>query len=447
MRAIHCAGRTRPAFVPRGLSAWRSIAVKVTLAMAPWLAPPPGWAQNGDAPLSLAEAVRIATAQSRRIAAAEHQTQAARDMAAAAAQRPDPVLKLGINNLPIDGTDRLSLTSDFMTMRSVAVMQELTRADKRAARAARAEREVDAAVVAQRQALAQLQRDTALAWLERFYRQTLRDQLLGQAREAELQVQAAQALVPSGKASVADVLAARGQLEQVRDSVALAERDIAVAGAQLARWVGAAAQRASAARPAFDAPLWTASTELEAHLARHPLIEAAARQEALAQADVAVAQAERQADWSVELMFSQRGPAYSNMVSVNVSVPLQWNRAQRQDRELAGRQAMAARSAAEREDAERAHGAEVRAMLEEWRSVDARLKRFDASLLPLAEQRSSAALTAYRGGAGMLAGVLEARRAEIDLRIERLRIEIEHSRLWAQLTYLIPNPDATRSAP
>ena len=168
MRAIHNAGRTRPAFVPRGLSAWRSIAVKVTLAMAPWLAPPPGWAQNGDAPLSLAEAVRIATAQSRRIAAAEHQTQAARDMAAAAAQRPDPVLKLGINNLPIDGTDRLSLTSDFMTMRSVAVMQELTRADKRAARAARAEREVDAAVVAQRQALAQLQRDTALAWLERF---------------------------------------------------------------------------------------------------------------------------------------------------------------------------------------------------------------------------------------------------------------------------------------
>jgi outer membrane protein TolC len=442
MHPILCARRSRLASARRRPLAWPLIAMLATLA----LAAPPASAQ-ADAALSLAEAVQIATAQSRRIAAAQHQTQAAREIAAAAAQRPDPVLKLGVNNLPIDGTDRLSLTADFMTMRSVAVMQELTRADKRAARAARAEREVDAAIVAQRQALAQLQRDTALAWLERSYRQLLRDLLLAQAREAELQVQAAQALVASGKASVADVLAARGQLEQVRDSVAQAERDIAVAGAQLARWVGSAAQRGSAHRPTLDLPHWAASAELETHLAQHPQIEAAARQEALALADVAVAQAERQTDWSVELMFSQRGPAYSNMVSVNVSVPLQWNRAMRQDRELASRHAMAARSAAEREDMERAHLAEVRAMLEEWRSHEARLKRFDANLLPLAEQRSAAALAAYRGGGGMLAGVLEARRAEVELRIERTRIETELARLWAQLTYLTPNPDATRSAP
>jgi outer membrane protein TolC len=455
MHSIHRAGRKRPATVRR---AWPPLApalapllaLPFALPLAPLLVPlflAPAQAQASEAPLSLAEAVQIATTQSRRIAAAQHQTQAAREMAAAAAQRPDPVLKLGVNNLPIDGTDRLSLTADFMTMRSVAVMQELTHADKRAARAARAEREVDAAIVAQRQALAQLQRDTALAWLERSSRQQLRELLLAQMREAELQVQAAQALVASGKASVADVLAARGQLEQVRDSVAMAERDIAVAGAQLARWVGAAAQRVNDTRPALDLPHWAASTELETHLAQHPQIEAAVRQEALALADIGVAQAEREADWSVELMFSQRGPAYSNMVSLNVSVPLQWRREQRQDRELASRHAMAARSAAERDDMERAHLAEVRAMLEEWRSHEARLKRFDANLLPLAEQRSAAALAAYRGGGGNLAGVLEARRAEIDLRIERTRIETELARLWAQLTYLIPNPDTTRSAP
>jgi hypothetical protein len=52
-------------------------------------------------------------------------------MAAAAGQLPDPVLKLGLNNLPIDGPDRYSVTRDFMTMRSVGVMQELTRAEKR----------------------------------------------------------------------------------------------------------------------------------------------------------------------------------------------------------------------------------------------------------------------------------------------------------------------------
>ena len=154
-------------------------------------------------------------------------------------------------------------------------------------------------------------------------------------------------------------------------------------------------------------------------------------------------------DWSVELMFSQRGPSYSNMVSINVSLPLQWNRPQRQDREVAARLALAARSAAEREDMQRAHEAEVRAMLVQWRNHEQRLQRFDSSLLPLAKQRSSAALTSYRGGAGPLSAVLDARRAEIELRTERLRIEIEVARLWAQLAYLDPHlaADSTRHTP
>ena len=187
------------------------------------------------------------------------------------------------------------------------------------------------------------------------------------------------------------------------------------------------------------APAWTASPDLGVHLARHPQLAAAAQQEAMAQADAAIARAEEETDWSVELMFSQRGPSYSNMVSINVSLPLQWNRPQRQEREVAARQALVARSAAEREDMQRAHEAEVRAMLVQWRNHEQRLQRFDSSLLPLAKQRSSAALTSYRAGAGPLSAVLDARRAEIELRTERLRIEIDVARLWAQLAYLDPH--------
>jgi outer membrane protein TolC len=273
--------------------------------------------------------------------------------------------------------------------------------------------------------------------------------LLAQTREAELQVQAAQTQLGSGRASQADVFAARSQLEQLRDSATQTERSIAVATTQLARWIGAAAQRRSDARPVLVAPAWTASADLGAHLARHPQLAAAAQQEAMAEADTAIARAEEDTDWSVELMFSQRGPSYSNMVSINVSLPLQWNRPQRQGREVAARQALAARSAAEREDMQRAREAEVRTMLVEWRSHEQRLQRFDSNLLPLAKQRSSAVLTSYRGGAGPLSAVLDARRAEVELRTERLRIEIDVARLWAQLAYLDPHlaADSTRRTP
>src|SRR5213594_2741353 len=47
---------------------------------------------------------------------------AAREMAVAAAQLPDPMLKFGIDNLPINGPDRFSVARDFMTMRRIGVM-------------------------------------------------------------------------------------------------------------------------------------------------------------------------------------------------------------------------------------------------------------------------------------------------------------------------------------
>ncbi len=146
-------------------------------------------------------------------------------------------------------------------------------------------------------------------------------------------------------------------------------------------------------------------------------------------------------------MYSQRGPAYSNMVSINLSVPLQWDQKNRQDRELAARLAGIDEARARREELQRAHEAEVRAMLQEWRSHEDRLRRYDASLLPLATQRSEAALVAYRSGTGPLPAVLEARRSEVDVRMERLRIEIDKARVWAQLNYLLPSHGGVQAKP
>lgn len=397
-------------------------------------------AASAQVPLSLERAVAQATGRSQLVTAAESQARAAREMAAAAGQLPDPVLKLGLTNLPIDGPDRYSVTRDFMTMRSVGVMQELTRAEKRDARARRAEREVELVLVARQAAIADLQRDTALAWLERSYQESLRELMLSQVAQAELQVQAAETLYRSGKGSQAEVFAARGSVEQLRDGLAQIERQVAVAGTQLGRWVGEAASQPLAQRTVPTLPAWTEGA-LSPHLSQHPQIAAAAKQEAVADSEAAMARAAQSSDWSVELMFSQRGPAYSNMVSINLSVPLQWDRKNRQDRELAARLAGVDEARARREELQRAHEAEVRAMLQEWRSHEDRLRRYDASLLPLATQRSEAALASYRAGSGPLTAVLEARRSEIDVRTERLRIELDRARIWAQLNYLLPSHD------
>jgi outer membrane protein TolC len=416
---------------------WRFIR---RIGLASVLAACAGHAGAADV-LGFEQALRLAEERSRQLPAQDAATTAAREMAVAARQLPDPTLKAGINNLPVTGPDQFSLTRDFMTMRSVGVMQEFTRGDKRSARAARFEREAEAAQANRALALTNLQRDTAIAWLDRHYTERLRDLLQAQRDEARLQVDAADAAYRGSRGSQADVFAARAALAQIDDRIAQTERQLATATTTLARWVGPAASRALGEPPAMGRVSLQA-TELETTLAHHPQIAVMFRQEELARADAEIARANKQADWSAELMFSQRGPAYSKMVSLNVAIPLQWDAKNRQDRELAAKLAIAEQMQAEREEATRAHVAEARAMLQEWQADRERVQRYDDSILPLATERTRAALSAYRGNAGPLGAVLEARRNDIDMRMERLRIEMDTARLWAQLNFLVPAPHA-----
>jgi outer membrane protein TolC len=163
-----------------------------------------------------------------------------------------------------------------------------------------------------------------------------------------------------------------------------------------------------------------------------------ARQEEVAAAEARLAQANRRADWTVEANYARRGPAYSNMVSVGVSIPWQWDRGKRQDRELASKLALVEQAKAQREDALRAHVAEARAMIYEWENGRSRQARYHGELTPLARERTHATLAAYRGGKANLAEVLAARRNELEVRLQGLQLEMETARWWAQLNFLVP---------
>jgi len=396
-----------------------------------------GLGSHAQAALTLDQALRIAQDRSRQLAAHESAATAARELAVAAGQLPDPTLKAGINNLPVNGPDRFSLTTDFMTMRSVGVMQEFTRSDKRKARASRFDREAEAAEAGRAVALADLRRDTAQAWLERYYQERMLDLLQSQRNEASLQIEAADAAYRGGRGAQGDVFAARSAVALIDDRIRQTQRQIATAKTRLARWVGADADRALAEPPSLAAVRLDAAG-LETQLAHHPQLALMARQEDMARADADIAQSNKRADWSVELMYSQRGSAYSNMVSVNVSIPLQLDPNNRQDREVAAKLALAEQMRAQREEATREHVAETLAWLQEWQGNRDRLAHYDSALIPLAADRTRAALAAYRGASAALGAVLEARRIEIDTRMDRLRLEMETAGLWARLEYLIP---------
>ena len=395
-----------------------------------------------EALLTLAEAQHRAIERSRQLPAQDFAVNASRDMAIAASQLPDPVLKIGVDNLPVNGPDQFSLTRDFMTMRRIGLMQEITRSDKLQLRADRFERTAQKTLAEKNVTAAAIERETALAWLDLYYAQQMAAVVAQYGQQAKLETQAAEGEYRGGRGSQAEIFASRSAVAMFDDRASEIQRRVLNAKTMLARWIGEAVDIPLAGKPAMDVIHLDPAT-LDTQLTHHPQIGVVTREIEIAETEVKLAQANKKPDWTIEAAYQQRGSPYSNMVSVGVSIPFQLDQNNRQDRELSSKRAMLEQVKAERDEMLREHVAQTRTVINEWENNRARLARFERELMPLASERAAAGSVAYRGGKTTLTEVLAARRNEIDVRLQELQLQADTARLWAQLNFLFPTDTST----
>jgi outer membrane protein TolC len=392
-----------------------------------------------DEPLSLEEALALASQQSAQLAAQRHGIEAAQRAVVPARELPDPKLFFGVDNLPVTTSDAFSLNRDFMTMRKIGVMQDFTRGQKRELKGQLAERIADRESAMLVDTQAALRRDVATAWVQRYFAERMNSVVAEQTEEATLQRDAIRAGLKSNRTQPADLLAVEITLQSLLDKRAQYDKESARAKAMLTRWLGTAAERPLAEftphRPPVD------SSNLTDHIEQHPHVQSLDRQIAVVQAEASIAQAETKPDWSLELAYAQRGPAFSNMVSVQVSIDLPIFQSRRKYPAIASKAAQVEQARDLKEDAIRSHLAEARAALTDWDAARDRAKHYDDVLLPLARERVKTLLAAYRGGRSELAPVLEARRVELDLKVQRLQLVAEQATAYAQLLYFV-HPEA-----
>jgi outer membrane protein TolC len=386
-------------------------------------------------PLSLEEAARIAEQRSAKLTAQSKAIQAAGEMEARAGALPDPKLRFGIDNLPITGPDAWRYDRDFMTMRRIGLMQEIVNGAKRRARTERAasERQVEQAMLAIERS--NVRREAAIAWYETFHALRSLEVLQELVQVETLQQETVSAAVAGGRANAAEGFAVRSALEQARDAVLEQERVVARARLQLAQFVGEVADRPLASPP--DTGKLTRSAEaMLASLERHPTLAVYDARESLARSEVALARSTKRPDWSVELLYGQREPYFSNMITLMFSVELPVLTKNRQDRDIAAQLAQLEKLDAQREDARRSYLTMVRSELVDWETWQRRVERYEAVLIPLAVERAKVTTAAYRGGRGDLASVLAARKAEAEARLGRHAALLERGRAWVTLNFL-----------
>lgn len=404
-----------------------------TLLPALGLAATAALAQSG-VPLTMAAAERIALGRSPQVMAQRSRAEAAREMSGPAASLPDPKLIAGFENVPTEGPDRWRLDGDPMTMTRVGVMQEFPGGDKRRLRAERASRDAQRGDAAAGVAAVAVRREVATAWLARWYAERQAQAVAAQIDEARLEAEATAAAYRAGRAAQGEVLAAQALIVELANRATDATLASERARLALARYVGADADRPLASPP--DVLVLPNQLALLTDVERQPELRLAEAEIAVLAAEADLAGAARSPDWSAELTYGIRKPEYGNMISLMVRVDLPWSPGTRQDREQAAKLRERDAARAQREDLRLARDTEVRQTLAEWEATRAQALRVRDDLVPLAERRVEAALAAYRGGAGALAPVLEARRAVLDARLAALTFEQSAARAWAWLATL-----------
>ncbi|PXX38215.1 MULTISPECIES: TolC family protein [Burkholderia] len=388
-----------------------------------------------QSPFTLDAALQSATDHSASMQAAQASVRASSEAAVKAGQLPDPMLKAGIDNLPVNGGQRFTVGQDFMTMRRIGIEQEWVSGDKRRLRSALADEQVGRERAGYLVQLAAVRRQTATAWLDAVYaKQVL---ALQQALLAHMnhELDATQASYRGAKASAGDVVQARAMLAQTQDQVLKAQQAYRTALIALARWTATPVADVTGTPPAPES--FVSSLPPDELRLSQPALVAAAGDIAVAEADTAVANSERSPNWTWEIAYQQRGGAYSNMVSVGVSIPLPINRKNRQNRDVAEKAALATKARLMYEDTLRQVQADIRTQSETLASGRERIANLSAALLPAADQRVQLASAAYRAGTGSLADTFAARRAQLEAQLQVLDLRRDVSQTWAQLEYQV----------
>lgn len=388
-----------------------------------------------SAPLTLADAERLALERDSGAAAYEAEAESYSERAVAARQLPNPEARVGVVNVPVDS---FSLSAEEMSMVEVGVMQKFTW--DRAAQG----RRLDALSDGQRAQAAmrrrQVLKDVRVAWFEAAATRRTAEKVAEQRRWLEQMTAASRSMYASGEGGQAAILGAR--LERAM----LDEKDLELRQmtnerrAALARWLGPDADaQLELPRPAPPAPL----AALEAKLAAHPTHVGFEAQSAAAQAEVAMAEAMSKPMLAFDVGYGFRqgagmeGEPRPDMLTAMVTFELPIFPKNRQRRELAAARSMERSAELMAEDNRRMLQMSLREAHAKATLAHEMLTLLEQTVLPTARAAADAALADYRAGEDSIDPVIAAARARLDAEIRHVRAQADLAVASAEIAALV----------
>ena len=421
--------------VEQNLLAVRIVCVAMLIAGVAAAAPAKA---QGRVPLTLMEAEDRALEQEPGQAAFRARADALEEQSVAADQLPDPTLRVGLANFPIESG---GFTTEGMTQGQLALRQAFPAGNTREASTSQfqslAAEMSESAEARGRDVLTSVRN----AWLEAYYWERA-DSIVSESRPffTDL-VTVTRSLYAVGSKDQQDVLRAELELSRLDDRLITIDRQRAGARAALYEWVGDESARPVAPKlPAWEQlpPLET----LRADLLNHPALRAADARIDAQRAGIDLAEEKQKPGWALDLTYGYRdgfqtdGTPRSDFVSLSVTMDLPLFRENRQDRGLAA--ALSERRAADESKHQllRSLTSQLDAEYARWQGLSSRVDLYERSILGQTNAQANAALAAYQSESGDFADVMHGFIDDLNTRLDYIRLQIERAQSYAVLANL-----------
>ncbi len=405
--------------------------LRLSVAALLILAAPAAWAAE---PIDLDEAVEIALgANDPTVTRFSERAEALDERAISDSQLPDPQLRIGLANFPVDTFD---FEQEAMTQVQVGVRQSFPRGKTRSKTREKRYAEAEGERAAGRLQELQIALDTRSIWLELYYWYGARE-TVATSREAVAElVEVIEASFATGAQSNQDLLRAELELSLLDDRALEVERQIEALTADLARLIGEgpASRNLPSAFPTL--PELALRQAMEDALATHPSVTIENARIDVTSRDIDIARQEYKPGFSLDLGYGGRGGNRADFASAMIvfDVPLFTN--DRQDRRVSA--ARKSRSAARMDRA--AKLLELKKMLDRthasWTRLGERVELFERVVVNRASANADAALDGYQNQVADFAELIRSRLAALDTELKLRRLRVDRAQAQSQLLFL-----------
>ena len=351
---------------------------------------------------------------------------------------PDPKLRLGAVNVPVDSFD---FEQEQMTQLKIGVQQNFPRGDSLSIKQQQSQFLSRSSMAMADDAKLKILREVRETYLNLFY-EVSAYQIIRETRQlfSEL-VKVTESNYAAGRVAQQDVVLAGLELSRLDDRSTKIQSEEESYRAELSQWIGELAWN-DIDHGFPDLPALSMEVDLNQIIPQHPLIQSEAAKVSASKKMTEMVKQDYKPGWGLLLDYGYRsgnnpdGTERADFASALVTLDVPLFTGNRQDKKLAANEHKVLAARFSKDDKLRQLKKFYDKNQHRWQRLGDRELLYKNSLLTAAKNNAEVALKSYQSGVTEFDTLMRAEITELDVRLEDLRVRVDRAIAHARLLYI-----------